>query len=79
MSAAAAEYMKDTPMYTSYVAVAPDPAAAESLALRARFLSTVLAYSVYLGQAQLLSATPDVVAARRALVEETLTAVLCRG
>ncbi|MFJ6672589.1 TetR/AcrR family transcriptional regulator [Actinosynnema sp. NPDC091369] len=39
----------------------------------------VLAYSVYLGQAQLLSATPDVVAARRALLEETLTVVLCRG
>ncbi|WP_141981448.1 TetR/AcrR family transcriptional regulator [Saccharothrix saharensis] len=39
----------------------------------------VLAHSVYLGQAQLLSAAPDVVAARRALVEETLTAVLCRG
>ncbi|WP_053715525.1 TetR/AcrR family transcriptional regulator [Saccharothrix sp. NRRL B-16348] len=39
----------------------------------------VLAYSVYLGQAQLLAASPDVVAARRALLEETLTMVTCRG
>ena len=39
----------------------------------------VLAYSVYLGQAQLLSATPHVVAARRALLEETLASVLRRG
>lgn len=39
----------------------------------------VLAYSIYLGQAQLLSATPDAVSAGRVLVEETLTVVLCRG
>ncbi|ROP40898.1 TetR/AcrR family transcriptional regulator [Saccharothrix texasensis] len=39
----------------------------------------VLAYSVYLGQALLLSAEPDLVAQRRALLEETLTVVLCRG
>ncbi|MER5260793.1 TetR/AcrR family transcriptional regulator [Actinosynnema sp. NPDC002837] len=39
----------------------------------------VLAYSVYLGQAQLLAAGPHLVRARRALVEETLTLVLCRG
>ncbi|MEU4762974.1 TetR/AcrR family transcriptional regulator [Actinosynnema sp. NPDC023794] len=39
----------------------------------------VLAYSVYLGQAQLLSSTPHLVTARRALLEETLTLVLCRG
>ncbi|MEU4449335.1 TetR/AcrR family transcriptional regulator [Actinosynnema sp. NPDC050801] len=39
----------------------------------------VLAYSVYLGQAQLLSSTPHVVKARRQLLEETLTAVVCRA
>ncbi|XVS63024.1 TetR/AcrR family transcriptional regulator [Actinosynnema sp. CA-299493] len=39
----------------------------------------VLAYSVYLGQAQLLAADPELVAQRRALLEETLTVVLCRG
>ncbi|MFT7838237.1 TetR/AcrR family transcriptional regulator [Saccharothrix sp. BKS2] len=39
----------------------------------------VLAYSVYLGQAQLLAAAPDVVAARRALLEETLILVTSRG
>ncbi|GAA1271481.1 TetR/AcrR family transcriptional regulator [Saccharothrix xinjiangensis] len=39
----------------------------------------VLAYSIYLGQAQLLAAAPDVVAARRALLEETLALVTSRG
>jgi AcrR family transcriptional regulator len=39
----------------------------------------VLAYSVYLGQAQLLSSTPHLVAERRALLEETLALVLRRG
>ncbi|MCE6993801.1 TetR/AcrR family transcriptional regulator [Saccharothrix sp. S26] len=39
----------------------------------------VLAYSIYLGQAQLLSATPDAVGGRRALLEETVTVVLGRG
>jgi AcrR family transcriptional regulator len=39
----------------------------------------VLAYSIYLGQAQLLSAAPDVVAARRSLLEETLAVVTSRG
>ncbi|MEU4740438.1 TetR/AcrR family transcriptional regulator [Actinosynnema sp. NPDC023658] len=39
----------------------------------------VLAYSVYLGQAQLLSSTPHVVKARRALLDETLTVVMCRA
>ncbi|NUS66395.1 MAG: TetR/AcrR family transcriptional regulator [Saccharothrix sp.] len=39
----------------------------------------VLAYSIYLGQAQLLSAAPDVVAARRLLLEETLAVVTSRG
>ncbi len=39
----------------------------------------VLAYSVYLGQAQLLSSTPQVVKARRALLEETLAVVMCRA
>jgi AcrR family transcriptional regulator len=39
----------------------------------------VLAYSIYLGQAQLLSAAPDAVAARRSLLEETLAVVTSRG
>ncbi|MBB5955736.1 AcrR family transcriptional regulator [Saccharothrix tamanrassetensis] len=39
----------------------------------------VLAYSVYLGQAQLLSTTPHVVIARRALLEDTLAAVMTRA
>ncbi|PSL58011.1 TetR family transcriptional regulator [Saccharothrix carnea] len=39
----------------------------------------VLAYSVYLGQAQLMSSTPHVVKGRRALLEETLTMVMCRA
>ncbi|WP_367136738.1 TetR/AcrR family transcriptional regulator [Saccharothrix sp. HUAS TT1] len=39
----------------------------------------VLAYSVYLGQAQLLSSTPHVVKARRALLEETLAVVMSRA
>lgn len=39
----------------------------------------VLAYSVYLGQAQLLSSTPHVITARRALLEETLAAVTSRA
>lgn len=40
---------------------------------------SVLAYSVYLGQAQLLSSAPDLVKARRALVEETLVVMTHRG
>ncbi len=40
---------------------------------------SVLAYSVYLGQAQLLSSAPDLVKARRALVEETLTVMTHRA
>ncbi|WP_228122373.1 TetR/AcrR family transcriptional regulator [Saccharothrix syringae] len=39
----------------------------------------LLAYSIYLGQAQLMSATPDVVGSPRALLEETLAAVTGRG
>ncbi|MEJ2857883.1 MULTISPECIES: TetR/AcrR family transcriptional regulator [unclassified Saccharothrix] len=39
----------------------------------------VLAYSVYLGQAQLLIATPHVVLGRRALLEDTIAAVVGRG
>lgn len=39
----------------------------------------VLAYSTYLGQAQLMSAAPHVVPARRALLEDTLAAVTSRG
>ncbi|MFI9009716.1 TetR/AcrR family transcriptional regulator [Actinosynnema sp. NPDC053489] len=39
----------------------------------------VLAYSVYLGQAQLLASSPGLVAGRRALLEETLRVVLSRG
>ncbi|WP_433263705.1 TetR/AcrR family transcriptional regulator [Actinosynnema sp. CS-041913] len=39
----------------------------------------VLAYSVYLGQAQLLSSTPHVVTARRALLEDMLAAVTSRA
>ncbi|MFD1149790.1 TetR/AcrR family transcriptional regulator [Saccharothrix hoggarensis] len=39
----------------------------------------VLAYSVYLGQALLLSSTPNLVRARRALLEDTLAVVMSRG
>ncbi|MFE2751775.1 TetR/AcrR family transcriptional regulator [Actinosynnema sp. NPDC059335] len=39
----------------------------------------VLAYSAYLGQAQLLSAAPDVLGERPALLEETLAAVVSRA
>ncbi|MEU4803288.1 helix-turn-helix domain-containing protein [Actinosynnema sp. NPDC023587] len=39
----------------------------------------VLAYSVYLGQAQLMTAAPHVVRARRALLEHTLAAVTARA
>lgn len=39
----------------------------------------VLAYSVYLGQAQLMSSAPDLVTARRALLEETLAVVTSRA
>ncbi len=39
----------------------------------------VLAYSVYLGQVQLLAALPHVVTARRELLEDTLVAVVSRG
>ena len=39
----------------------------------------VLAYSIYLGQAQLLSSTPHVVKERRALLDETLAVVMCRA
>lgn len=39
----------------------------------------VLAYSIYLGQAQLLIATPEVVTGRRALLEDTIAAVISRG
>ena len=35
----------------------------------------VLAYSVYLGQAQLIATTPHVVAEHRALIDDTLTAL----
>lgn len=39
----------------------------------------VLAYSLYLGQAQLLSAAPHVLGERRALLDETLAAVVSRA
>ncbi|ONI88494.1 TetR family transcriptional regulator [Saccharothrix sp. ALI-22-I] len=39
----------------------------------------VLAYSVYLGQAQLLSSMPKVFKTRRALLDETLAVVMCRA
>ncbi|CCH34128.1 TetR/AcrR family transcriptional regulator [Actinosynnema sp. NPDC047251] len=39
----------------------------------------VLAYSVYLGQAQLMSAAPHVVGDRRELLEDTLAAVTTRA
>jgi AcrR family transcriptional regulator len=39
----------------------------------------VLAYSVYLGQAQLMSSAPDVVTTRGALLEETLAVVTSRA
>ncbi len=39
----------------------------------------VLAYSVYLGQAQLLIATPQVVTGGRALLEDTIAVVVGRG